>query len=115
MLLPLAGRRPYYDLAGPEDGPAVCITHSLASDGGGWARTAASAAGRRVSRIAARHASHGGSNPVAGDYTMRELAGMSPPCSMHWALAGALHRAVDRRDDRPTLRSQFGSMRISAL
>ncbi len=37
MLLPLAGRRLYYDLAGPEDGPIVCITHSLASDGGSWA------------------------------------------------------------------------------
>ena len=37
MLLPLAGRRFYYDLVGPEDGPVVCITHSLASDGGMWA------------------------------------------------------------------------------
>ena len=37
MLLPLAGRRLYYDLVGPEDGPVVCITHSLASDGGMWA------------------------------------------------------------------------------
>ena len=37
MLLPLAGRRLYYDLTGPETGPVVCITHSLASDGGSWA------------------------------------------------------------------------------
>src|SRR6266568_3208256 len=37
MLLPLQGRRIYYDLTGPEDGPVVCITHSLASDGGSWA------------------------------------------------------------------------------
>ena len=37
MLLPLAGRRLYYDLVGPEDGPVVCITHSLASDSGMWA------------------------------------------------------------------------------
>ena len=36
MLLPLAGRRLHYDIIGPEDGPVVCITHSLASDGGSW-------------------------------------------------------------------------------
>ena len=49
MLLPLPGRRLYYDLTGPENSPVVCITHSLASDGG--------------------------SDPVAGDYTMQSLAG----------------------------------------
>src|SRR5205085_1757120 len=37
MLLPLQGRRIAYDLIGPEDAPTVCITHSLASDGGSWA------------------------------------------------------------------------------
>jgi len=36
MLLPLAGRRLHYDIVGAEDGPVVCITHSLASDGGSW-------------------------------------------------------------------------------
>ena len=30
MLLPLDGRNLAYDLAGPEDAPVVCITHSLA-------------------------------------------------------------------------------------
>ncbi len=75
MLLPLAGRRLYYDLAGPEDGPVVCITHSLASDGGSWAEQvpALLQAGFRVLRLDMR--GHGGSDPVAGDYTMRELAG----------------------------------------
>ncbi|HEY2540010.1 MAG TPA: alpha/beta hydrolase [Stellaceae bacterium] len=75
MLLPLAGRRLYYDLAGPEDGPAVCITHSLASDGGSWAEQvpALLGAGFRVLRLDMR--GHGGSDPVAGDYAMRELAG----------------------------------------
>jgi 3-oxoadipate enol-lactonase len=75
MLLPLAGRRLYYDLAGPENGPVVCITHSLASDGGSWAEQvpALLAAGFRVLRLDMR--GHGGSDPVAGDYTMRELAG----------------------------------------
>jgi 3-oxoadipate enol-lactonase len=75
MLLPLAGRRLYFDLAGPEDGPVVCITHSLASDGGSWAEQvpALLQAGFRVLRLDMR--GHGGSDPVAGDYTMNELAG----------------------------------------
>src|SRR5207244_3099753 len=30
MLLPLQGRRLYYDLTGPEAAPTICITHSLA-------------------------------------------------------------------------------------
>ena len=36
MLLPLEGRRIYYDLTGAEDGPVVCMTHSLMSDSGMW-------------------------------------------------------------------------------
>jgi 3-oxoadipate enol-lactonase len=75
MLLPLARRRLYYDLAGPEDGPVVCITHSLASDGGSWAEQvpALLRAGFRALRLDMR--GHGGSDPVAGDYTMSALAG----------------------------------------
>ena len=74
MLLPLAGRRLYYDLTGPEDGPVVCITHSLASDGGSWAEQvpALLQAGFRVLRLDMR--GHGGSEPVSGDYTMQALA-----------------------------------------
>src|SRR6202035_6116117 len=75
MLLPLPGRRLYYDLAGPEAGPVVCITHSLASDGGSWAEQMPPLlqAGFRVLRLDMR--GHGGSDPVAGDYTMQALAG----------------------------------------
>jgi 3-oxoadipate enol-lactonase len=74
MLLPLAGRRIYYDLVGPEDGPVLCITHSLASDGGMWAEQMPPLlqAGFRVLRLDMR--GHGGSDPVAGDYTMKALA-----------------------------------------
>src|ERR1700732_1278485 len=68
MLLPLPGRRLYYDLAGPENGPVVCITHSLASDGGSWAEQVPP-----LLRLDMR--GHGGSDPVAGDYTMKALAG----------------------------------------
>jgi 3-oxoadipate enol-lactonase len=75
MLLPLPGRRLYYDLIGPENGPVVCITHSLSSDGGSWAEQvpALLQTGFRVLRLDMR--GHGGSDPVTGDYTMQALAG----------------------------------------
>src|SRR5258708_27932119 len=74
MLLPLAGRRLYYDLVGPEDGPVVCITHSLASDSGMWAEQMPPLlqAGFRVLRLDMR--GHCVSDPGAGDYTMQQLA-----------------------------------------
>jgi len=75
MLLSAAGRRLYYDLVGPESGPVVCITHSLASDSGMWVEQMPPLlqAGFRVLRVDMR--GHGGSDPVAGDYTMKTLAG----------------------------------------
>src|SRR3989442_4839761 len=74
MLLPLDGRNIAYDLVGPETGPVVCMTHSLASDGGMWSEQVPPllAAGYRVLRLDMR--GHGGSDPVAGDYTMEQLA-----------------------------------------
>src|SRR5947207_10903200 len=74
MLIKLAGGQVYYDLTGPENGQVVCFTHSLASDGGMWAEQLPPllAAGYRVLRLDMR--GHGGSDPVAGDYTMEQLA-----------------------------------------
>ncbi|HUS98454.1 MAG TPA: alpha/beta fold hydrolase [Hyphomicrobiaceae bacterium] len=74
MLINTKNRRLYYDLSGPADGPVVCFTHSLSSDGGMWAEQmpVLLAAGYRVLRLDMR--GHGGSDPVAGDYTMAELA-----------------------------------------
>ncbi len=74
MLLPLDGRNIAYDLVGPETAPVVCMTHSLASDGGMWTEQVPPllAAGFRVLRIDMR--GHGGSGPVSGDYTMSALA-----------------------------------------
>lgn len=74
MLINLDGRKIYYDLNGPDDGPTVCFTHSLSSDGGMWAEQlpALLADGYRVLRLDMR--GHGGSDPVAGDYTMEALA-----------------------------------------
>ena len=74
MLLSLDGRRVYFDLAGPQDAPTVCLTHSLNADGGMWVEQMVPllAAGYRVLRLDMR--GHGGSAPVAGDYTMDGLA-----------------------------------------
>ncbi len=74
MLINLDGRKLYYDLNGPADAPVVCMTHSLSSDGGMWAEQlpVLLAAGYRVVRLDMR--GHGGSDPVAGDYTMAALA-----------------------------------------
>jgi 3-oxoadipate enol-lactonase len=74
MLIKLATGRIYYDLTGPENGQVVCFTHSLASDGGMWAEQLPPllAAGYRVLRLDMR--GHGGSDAVAGDYTMEQLA-----------------------------------------
>jgi 3-oxoadipate enol-lactonase len=74
MLLNLTGRTVAYDLIGPDTAPVVCMTHSLASDSGMWAEQvpALLRAGFRVLRVDMR--GHGGSAPVAGDYTMSELA-----------------------------------------
>src|SRR5215475_11516068 len=74
MLINLRGRKIYYDLTGPEAAPAVCFTHSLASDSGMWAEQLPPLlhAGYRVVRLDMR--GHGGSDPVSGDYSMGELA-----------------------------------------
>lgn len=74
MLLLLHGRKIAYDLIGPESAPVVCMTHSLASDGGMWAEqvTPLLRGGFRVLRIDMR--GHGGSDAVAGDYSMSDLA-----------------------------------------
>lgn len=72
MLLDAGGRRIHYDLVGPEGARIVCFTHSLSSDGGMWAEQMPALAGFRVLRLDMR--GHGGSDPVAGPYTMDQLA-----------------------------------------
>ena len=74
MLLSLNGRRIAYDLLGAEGAPVVCFTHSLAADGGMWAEQVPPLLemGWRVLRLDMR--GHGGSDPVAGPYTMSALA-----------------------------------------
>ena len=62
-------------MTGPEDGPAVCLTHSLACDSGLWSEQMPPLlqAGFRVLRLDMR--GHGGSDPGAGgDYTMQGIA-----------------------------------------
>ncbi|MBN9488940.1 MAG: alpha/beta fold hydrolase [Alphaproteobacteria bacterium] len=74
MLLSLDNRRIYFDLAGPQNAPVVCFTHSLNSDSGMWVEQMVPllGAGYRVLRLDMR--GHGGSAPVEGDYTMDALA-----------------------------------------
>src|SRR5690349_16075500 len=74
MILFHDNRRIYFDLAGPQNAPVVCFTHSLAADGGMWNEQLVPllAAGYRVLRLDMR--GHGGSEPVQGDYTMQALA-----------------------------------------
>lgn len=73
MRLDVGGRAIAFDLIGAEDAPVVCMTHSLSSDSGMWAEQMPPLlqAGFRVLRIDMR--GHGGSDPVAGNYTMRAL------------------------------------------
>lgn len=74
MLLPMNGRKLYYDLVGNEGDPVVCLTHSISADSGMWAEQVAAllGIGTRVLRIDMR--GHGGSDPLPGDYTMEQLA-----------------------------------------
>lgn len=74
MRLSILNRVIAYDDIGPENAPVIGMTHSLSSDSGMWAEQVPPllAAGFRVVRIDMR--GHGGSDPVAGNYTMAELA-----------------------------------------
>ena len=75
MLITTGNRRIHYDLVGPQDGPVLCMAHSLSSDSGVWSEQLPPllAEGWQVLRLDMR--GHGGSDAVAGDYTMRALAG----------------------------------------
>jgi 3-oxoadipate enol-lactonase len=74
MIIRIGNRRIHYDLLGPARGPVVCFAHSLASDSGIWSEQLQPvlALGCQVLRLDMR--GHGGSDQVAGDYTMGELA-----------------------------------------
>jgi 3-oxoadipate enol-lactonase len=74
MFVHVDGHRIYYDILGPDAAPVVCFTHSLTADGGMWQEQVPIllGAGFRVLRLDMR--GHGGSDPVAGDYSMTALA-----------------------------------------
>lgn len=74
MLVPLQGRNICYDLVGPESGPVVAFSHSLAADLGMWAEQvpALTGAGYRALRIDLR--GHGGSTALPAPYTIDALA-----------------------------------------
>ncbi len=74
MLLPLKGRNICYDVIGPESGPVVAFSHSLAADLGMWTEQvpALANAGYRALRIDLR--GHGGSGAPPAPYTIDALA-----------------------------------------
>ena len=74
MLTHANGLRLAYDLLGPEAGPVVAFSHSLAADLGLWAEQVPPllAAGYRVLRMDLR--GHGGSEGPPGAYTIDGLA-----------------------------------------
>jgi 3-oxoadipate enol-lactonase len=74
MLLPLHQGHTCYDLLGPEAGPVVVFSHSLAADQGLWAEQVPPllAAGYRVLRTDLR--GHGGSSAPPAPYTIEQLA-----------------------------------------
>lgn len=74
MNLRAGDRRIHFDAVGPAEGPLVCFAHALSADSGVWSEQVPPllARGWQVLRIDMR--GHGGSDPVAEGYTMRELA-----------------------------------------
>jgi 3-oxoadipate enol-lactonase len=74
MLLPLKNRNICYDIIGPESGPVVAFSHSLAADLGMWTEQvpALAVAGYRALRIDLR--GHGGSGALPAPYTIDQLA-----------------------------------------
>jgi 3-oxoadipate enol-lactonase len=74
MLVTIGNRRINYDLVGPHEGAVLCMAHSLSSDSGVWSEQLPPllAEGWQVLRLDMR--GHGGSDALAGDYTMRSLA-----------------------------------------
>ena len=74
MLLSLDNRKIYFDLAGPQNAPVVCFTHSLNSDSGMWVEQMVPllGAGYRALRIDLR--GHGGSTALPAPYTIDQLA-----------------------------------------
>jgi 3-oxoadipate enol-lactonase len=75
MLVSTNGRKIYFDIVGPEDGPVVFFAHALAADGGMWSEQvpALLSAGYRVLRADLR--GHGGSESAPGNYAMTQLVG----------------------------------------
>src|ERR1700733_10964788 len=75
MLIQVKNRRLAYDFLGPQNGPVLCLAHSLSADSGIWSEQLPPllAQGGRVLRLDMR--GHGGSDPLPGDCSMSDLAG----------------------------------------
>ncbi len=76
MLLPLPGRNLCYDLVGPESGPVVAFSHSLAADLGMWAEQVPALAAAGSAR-AGSTATHPRSPGAAGRHLLKKSYGLS--------------------------------------
>ncbi|MDG2005191.1 MAG: alpha/beta fold hydrolase [Novosphingobium sp.] len=74
MLIRAGNRRIHYDLAGPDDGPVVCLLHSLSQDMGVWAEQLPVLLGEGYRVLRPDMRGHGGSDASDGSCTMAELA-----------------------------------------
>ncbi|MCB2078419.1 MAG: alpha/beta fold hydrolase [Novosphingobium sp.] len=74
MLFRIGDRRIAFDFLGPADAPVLCMAHALSADSSIWSEQVHALLARdwRVLRIDMR--GHGGSDMVAGPWTMSDLA-----------------------------------------
>ena len=106
MLLSLDGRKIYFDLAGPRMRRSSASPIRSNADGGMWVEQMVPAAGRRLSRAAARHARPRRQRPGRRRLHDGRAGGRRERRARRAGhQEGALHRPLDRRHDRPGLRA----------
>lgn len=68
------GRKIFYEILGDRSAPVVCFAHSLSADSGMWVEQVPGLLERGFCVLRVDTRGHGGSDAVAGDYTLEQLA-----------------------------------------